>query len=209
MQDDTRERIMNVAEALFAEQGFANTSLRTITARARVNLAAVNYHFGSKEALIQAIFSRRLVPLNRERLGRLTVLEEAAGSPSLEAILEAFIGPTLKDPADSDPGEIRFMRLLGRTQAGASRPLREFVHTLYAEVLDRFSSAFGRALPELPRDELYWRVHFMMGVLSYTQAGTATMKLVSDRDPPDAEEPAALLGRLIPFLAAGLRAPMA
>jgi len=209
MQDDTRERILNVAEALFAEQGFANTSLRTITTRARVNLAAVNYHFGSKEALIQAIFSRRMAPLNRERLGHLGELESAGVAPSLEAILEAFIAPTLKDPADTDPGEIRFMRLLGRTQAGASRPLREFVHTLYAEVLDRFGNAIGRALPELPRDELYWRVHFMMGVLSYTQAGIATMKLVSDCDPPGAEDPAALQRRLIPFLAAGLRAPLA
>ena len=208
MQDDTRERILNAAEALFAEHGFANTSLRTITTRARVNLAAVNYHFGSKEALIQAVFARRLVPLNDERLKRLTTLENADGEPALEAILEAFIGPTLKSNREADPGEIRFIRLLGRTHAGASRALREFVHSLYAEVLARFEAILSQTLPHIPKDELHWRLHFLMGAMSYTMAGSAAVKLVADVELPDIEDNQAMLRRLIPFLAAGLRAPV-
>ena len=207
MQDDTRERILNAAEALFAEHGFANTSLRTITTRAMVNLAAVNYHFGSKEALIQAVFARRLVPLNHERLERLSKLESVGGELTVEAILEAFIGPTLKSDRDADPGEIRFIRLLGRTHAGASRALREFVHSLYADVLARFEAILSRNLPHIPKDELHWRLHFLMGAMSYTMAGSAAVKLVADVELPDIEDNQAMLRRLIPFLAAGLRAP--
>ncbi|HXH03402.1 MAG TPA: TetR/AcrR family transcriptional regulator [Candidatus Competibacteraceae bacterium] len=208
MQDDTRERILEAAEALFAEHGFSRTSLRAITARAGVNLAAVNYHFGSKHALIQAIFTRRLEPINQERLARLEALRRQ-GRADLEAILEAFIAPTLKSEKDHHPGEVRFMRLLGRTHAGAADALRDFVHGLYAEVLAAFEQALVEALPELPRLELHWRLHFLMGVVSFTMAGTDTMRLFTDCHLPEAGDREALLRRLIPFLAAGLRAPLA
>jgi AcrR family transcriptional regulator len=208
MQDRTRERILDAAEALFAEHGFANTSLRAITAKAGVNLAAVNYHFGSKEALIQQVFARRLVPLNRERLERLAALEAEGEADNLEAVLGAFIGPTFKSEETDDPGEVRFMRLLGRTHAGASAPLREFVHTLYAEVLGHFERALIRALPHVPKDELDWRVHFLLGSVSYTLAMTDTMKIIADRDLPDADNKAVLLQRLIRFLAGGLGSPL-
>lgn len=207
MRDDTRERILNAAEALFAEHGFARTSLRMLTTRAGVNLAAVNYHFGSKEALVQAVFTRRLVPLNQERIARLAALE-TSGTASVEAILEAFIGPTLKPPTDSDPGEVRFIRLLGRTQAGASKPLREFVYSLYAEALAQFEVALAGVLPHLPRTELAWRIHFLMGATSYAMAGSAALKLLSDRALPEADDPTVLRQRLVTFLAAGLRAPL-
>lgn len=208
MRDDTRERILNAAEVLFAEHGFARTSLRMLTTRAGVNLAAVNYHFGSKEALIQAVFTRRLVPLNQERIARLATLTSTPAGTSVEAILEAFIGPTLKPPTDGDPGEVRFIRLLGRTQAGAAKPLREFVHSLYAEALQQFEAALAHVLPHLPRPELAWRIHFLMGATSYAMAGSAALKLLSDRTPPDSDDPDALRRRLITFLAAGLRAPL-
>lgn len=207
MQDHTRERLLNAAEALFAEHGFTNTSLRAITTRAGVNLAAVNYHFGSKEGLIQQIFARRLVPLNRERLERLTALEAGGKATEIEAILEAFIGPTFKSEADADPGEMRFLRLLGRTHAGASASLREFVHTLYAEVLDRFVPALSRALPQVSKEELDWRLHFLLGAMSYTLAVTDTMKIIADRDLPDVDNKEVILRRLIGFLAGGLQAP--
>ncbi len=207
MQEDTRERILDAAEALFAEQGFANTSLRAITTAAGANLAAVNYHFGSKDQLLREVYARRIEPLNRDRLARLAALEAGGGQPTVGAILEAFIVPTLAVCADPARGGERFARLLGRMYAESSEPLREFIHGLYVETLDRYKNALALALPWLPREELYWRLHFVLGVLSYTMAGTDMMKLISNcrlDDPADTER---LLSRLLPFLSAGLEAP--
>lgn len=210
MQDDTRARILQAAETLFANDGFANTSLRAITARAGVNLAAVNYHFGSKEALIQEIFKRRLDALNQERMQRLRQLEqraaEARTSATVEDILHAYLAPTLK--TGGDPGEARFMRLLGRTHLGASKSLREFVQSLYGEVLDRYVIALSRALPHLDRVELYWRLHFLTGTVAYSLSAGDSVALFGDtRDASAADSNERLLQRLLLFIAAGLNAP--
>ncbi len=206
MSDPTRERIIDAAEGLFAENGFARTSLRAITARAGVNLAAVNYHFGSKQALIQAIFIRRLVPINEARLEHLSRLL-GTGNPSLEELLHAFIRPSLASNRHSHPGEVRFIRLLGRTHTGASAPLREFVHSLYADVFKAYGQALAGVLPALAPEELAWRLHFMMGALSYAMAGGDAMRVLADTGLPDDGDDDRLLGRLTTFLAAGLRAP--
>ena len=202
VQDKTRDKILATAEQLFAEQGFANTSLRAITQHAGVNLAAVNYHFGSKEALIQEMFRRRLGPIIDQRVQRLKTLERQ-DSPTVEAIVEAYLAPTLL----GDPDELRFMRLLGRTQVGAGAALRGFVHSLYAEALDRFATALSRALPEVPLNELYWRLQFMTGAVAYSMAATDTPQLFADCQLDDAGDGRALLDRLVAFLAAGLQAP--
>ena len=207
MQDPTRQRLLDAAESVFAELGFSNASLRTITARAKVNLAAVNYHFGSKQALIQEVFRRRLVPLNQERLRQLETLR-LDGRLTVEAILQAFIGPSLRPTNQLHPGEVRFMRLLGRTHAAASASLREFVHSLYADVLKVFEDALTEVLPQIPRLELRWRLHFLLGAVSYSMAGSGTMKVLADCTLPDAEDHDAMVRRLIPFLAAGLQAPL-
>ena len=208
MQDLTRERILDAAEALFSEHGFAKTSLRMITTSAGVNLAAVNYHFGSKRALIQEVFTRRLVPINAERLQNLATLERHDTPPTVEQLLEAFIGPTFKPHGVADPGEVRFMRLLGRTQAGAATSLRQFVHSLYDEVLERFKTALAQVLPDIPEIELYWRLHFLLGSVSYSLAAPDTTTLINDCQLQGQHDNQALLQRLIPFLAAGLAAPV-
>src|SRR6185369_3569657 len=94
---DTRSRILDVAEELFGERGFDRVSIRNITAKARVNLASINYHFGSKQELIGAIFEREFVPVNKARLAALDAIQcSNAKNPKLEAILEAFIRPTVQ-----------------------------------------------------------------------------------------------------------------
>src|SRR5437867_8837328 len=112
---DTKQRILDSAERLFADRGFAATSLRTIIADARVNLAAIHYHYRSKEALLDAVILRRLGPINRERLELLNACERAAvnGRPALEAVIEAFIAPAFRVGADPNGGQI-FVRLIGR-----------------------------------------------------------------------------------------------
>src|SRR5205807_225879 len=92
---DTKQRILDSAERLFAEHGFEGTSLRAIIADAKVNLAAIHYHYHSKEALLDAVILRRLAPVNRERLELLDACEQA-GPPSLEAVLEAFLAPAFR-----------------------------------------------------------------------------------------------------------------
>ncbi|TMH32348.1 MAG: TetR/AcrR family transcriptional regulator [Betaproteobacteria bacterium] len=206
----TQEKILDAAEALFMEHGFEATSLRQITAAAGVNLAAVNYHFGSKEELFQAVLTRRLDPMNQERVALLTRFErEAAPRPlSCEKILGAMFIPALRLARDPRRGGKNFLRLLGRAYADPAPFIRHFLTEQYAVMIARFKAAFGRALPHLPKKELSWRLHFVMGALSYTLAGTDALKLIAALNPRDSGNDEALLRRLAPFLIAGLKAPL-
>jgi len=209
-QLDTKTRILDTAEELFMEHGFEATSLRLITTAAGVNLAAANYHFGSKEELFQAVFSRRLDPMNRDRMALLSAYEVAAAGRALtcEKILSAMFIPALKLARDHEQGGKNFLRLLGRAYADPAPFIREFLSRQYAEMVGRFRAAFGRALPHLPREEVSWRLHFAMGALSFTLAGTDILQMVAQYHPEEVDNDARLLQRLAPFLAAGLRAPM-
>src|ERR1700694_3111418 len=166
----TKAKILDAAEALFVEHGFEATSLRQITATAAVNLAAVNYHFGSKEELFQAGLTPRLDPMNQERIALLIRFEREAAPRTLscERILAAMFIPALKLARDPRRGGQDFLRLLGRAYADPAPFIRRFLSEQYVVMISRFKAAFGRALPQLPKKELTWRLHFVMGALSYT-----------------------------------------
>lgn len=206
---ETRDRILDAAEALFVEHGFEATSMRMITSRAGANIAAVNYHFGTKDALIQEVFGRRLTELNRQRLAALDRLQaEAAGEPLKPSrIVEAFFGTALALAADTEHGGHTFMRLLGRTYTEPNAFVRQFLAEEYAEVLQRFLDALYGALPDVPREEILWRFHFMMGAMSYAIAGTDALQLFAGKF--DDADPQRLMPRLMSFLLGGLRAPLA
>jgi AcrR family transcriptional regulator len=206
----TKERILDAAEALFMEHGFEATSLRQLTGAARVNLAAVHYHFGGKEELFEAVLKRRLDPMNQERLALLTRFEhESAPKPlSCEKILAAMFIPALRLARDPKRGGKNFLRLLGRAYADPAPFIRRFLSEQYAVMIARFKAAFGRALPHLPKKELSWRLHFVMGALSFTLAGTDALKLIAELSQGRAGNDEALLRRLAPFLVAGLKAPL-
>jgi AcrR family transcriptional regulator len=208
-QHETRRRILEAAEELFMQHGFEGASMRLLTAKAGVNLAAVNYHFGSKDALIEAVFQRRLDPMNAARLAELDRLEkEAAGEPlSPEAIIRAFVGESLAMIEDGRNGGRNFVRLLGRTYTEPSKPIRSLIGRMYAPTMERFKAAFARALPDVPAGELIWRMHFMFGTLSYTLAATDTVQLIAGFKPEDRHDSRALQERLVQFLTAGLLAP--
>jgi len=205
----TQTRILDAAEELFMQHGFEGASMRMLTARAGVNLAAINYHFGSKDALIEAVFRRRLDPNNAERVAELDALEKAAADKPLApaAIIRAFIGPSLRMIQDETGGR-NFIRLLGRTYTDPAKHIRVLIGQLYAPVMARFKEAFARALPELPREELIWRMHFMFGTLSYTLAATDTVQLIAGCKPEDRYDVRLIEERLSAFLAAGLLAPL-
>src|SRR5512139_2740884 len=207
---DTKSRILDAAESLFTEHGFEATSLRQLTAAAGVNLAAVNYHFGSKEELFQAVLTRRLDPMNQERIDLLARYEREAGSKPLtcEKILSAMLIPALRLSRDEKRGGKHFLRVLGRAYADPAPFIRNFLSAQYAEMISRFKDAFQKALPHLTKQELTWRLHFVMGALSYTLAGTDSLKLMLQVITNDQDNDELLLQRLAPFLAAGLKAPL-
>ena len=204
----TKTRILDAAERLFVEHGFEATSVRSLTSAAGVNLAAVNYHFGSKEELFQAVLTRRLDPMNQERIELLEKIErESPGRPlSCEKILFAMLIPALKLARDEKRGGKDFLRLVGRAYADPAPFIRHFLSAQYAGMIGRYKEAFSRALPQLSRQELTWRLHFVMGALSYTLAGTDTLKLFAEATSTTNNDEL-LLQRLAPFLVAGLKAP--
>ncbi len=209
--NETRTRILDAAEEQFMQHGFEGASMRMLTAKAEVNLAAINYHFGSKDALIEAVFRRRLDPMNAERIAELDQLEKEAAGKGLtpDAIIRAFIGASLRMIEDARGGGRNFIRLLGRAYTEPAKPIRQLIGQMYAPAMERFKAAFAKALPELPKDELVWRMHFMFGTLAYTLAATDTVQLIAGAKPEDRYDARVLQGRLTAFMSAGLLAPLA
>jgi AcrR family transcriptional regulator len=208
-QHETRTRILDAAEELFMLHGFEGTSMRQLTTKAGVNLAAVNYHFGSKDALIEAVFRRRLDPMNAARIAALDE-REAPGRPlAPETIIRAFVGESLRMIEDTKTGGRNFIRLLGRTYTEPAKPIRVLIGQLYAPAMERYKAAFERALPQMPVDELVWRMHFMFGTLAYTLAATDTVQLIAGCKPEDRYDAKLLEERLTAFLEAGLLVPAA
>mgnify|MGYP002776035193 FL=1 len=210
---DTRERILDAGERLFMAHGYEGTSMRQITGEAGVNLAAVNYHFGSKESLMQEVFRRRLDWLNEERMRALDALEAEAAGQALKpsAIVDAFFGTLLRMAGDENRGGMTFLRLLGRTLTEPSEFIRAFLAHEYQAVMDRYKEALFKALPEVPKAEIVWRFHFMLGATSYAIAGTDALRLVTDwqiEDEDSTDRLDRLVPRLMSFLIGGLRAPL-
>jgi len=204
----TKERILDTAERLFAEHGYAATSLRSIIAEAGVNLAAVHYHFHSKEALLEALILRRSVPANQERLALLDRFEKEAGAhpPILEKVIEAFVAPTLHMSRDPQYGGMLFMKLLGRLHAEGD-VLPRILTSQFRDVFQRFGAALRAALPDLPREELFWRLNLAVGALAQTlRGGSKDLEDISGLSLLFDSETA--LERLVAFLSAGFRAPV-
>jgi AcrR family transcriptional regulator len=204
----TKDRILDAAERLFGDLGFADTSLRAITAEAGANLAAVNYYFQSKDALIQAVFARRLGPINKDRLAMLDDLESrAAGRPlAIEDILRAFLTPVFRAGRPWKEHQA-FGRMFGRMYIDPGDTFTRIFREQLGEVKTRFITACQRAMPGLPPEELYWRLHFLIGSLAHTIAGLHHLAVTSEGC-CDPSNPEAILERLIAFLAAGFRAPV-
>lgn len=198
----TKERILSAAERLFAEHGFAETSLREVTSRADVNLAAVNYHFGSKSNLINEVFRRRLDDLSARRLEALR-LSESEAPGSLERVLAAFIEPALALSLDRQGGAA-FVRVIARAYAEKDDSLRRFLSDNYGHVMREFARAIALCQPGLSREQLYWRLDFLAGALTYAMADFGQIKRPGNVSEKSHCERAAT--ELIRFAAGGLRA---
>ena len=193
---DTKTRILDAAEKLFAENGFDTTSLRDITAAADVNLAAVNYHFQSKESLIEAVVMRCAGPINQKRLA---MLDAAGPNATIEQVVEAFVGPVIEQ--DFAP----MSQLMGRVLASPEimrRIFRAHMETLSA----RFADAVAAALPNLTPSERMWRLHFTAGAMAHTVTRAPLMRDLFG-GVLDFNDRKLLIARLVRFAAAGFLAP--
>lgn len=206
---DTKTRILDAAEALFVNGGFDSMSMRQITSAAGVNLAAANYHFGSKDALIHAVLSRRLDPLDGQRRAMLDALEANYGSRlACEHVLVALFLPAVRIFRGEASGSERFLHFIGRAYTDPSAVVRDFIQTHYIETLGRFFLAFQRTLPELSREDLGFRLNFAMGALAGVLAGGNTQRLIREFTQQQSDHEALILSRLSSLMVAALKAPL-
>jgi len=198
---------LDTAERLFAEKGYAATSLRQIISEAGVNLAAIHYYFRTKEDLLDAVVVRRAAPVNEERLALLARCEQTAprSGPDVEAILEAWLAPAFRMASECSQGGTPFARLMGRLHAEGD-VLPRLIKSKFGPVLEVFLAALRRTLPEVPEQELACRMHFAVGAMAHTLRGVQELECFSGTTGglPDWD---ALLHYLVNFLAAGFRGP--
>ena len=201
----TKEKILDVAEGLFAEHGFKDTSLRTITGKAGVNLASVNYHFGDKKTLVRAVLNRYLeafMPAVQDALVNLNL----NSSYDMADVFESLRGP-LRNLNDVRPnGTNRFMLLIGRGYTDVQGHLRWFITTRYSEALSLFTQSVMKANPKLSQEDLFWRLHFTLGACVFTMASSQALIEIAENDYEKTIDSKSVVDQLIPFLAAGVAA---
>lgn len=169
-QSDTVTRILEAAAALFAERGYAETSLRTITSTANVNLAAVNYHFGSKKALIQAVFAQFLDPFCARLEAELDRREalHPQRTLSVDELIDILYSTLLNVMGEQEGSANQFMRLLGLAYTQSQEHLRHFIIAQYGNHYSRFTGLLRTAMPEVKPEVFYWRLYFMLGASVFT-----------------------------------------
>jgi AcrR family transcriptional regulator len=208
-QSESKRRLLDAAELLFAERGFEAVSVRDITQHAKANVAAINYHFGTRDGLIALIVTRYLTPVNEERLARLDVLERKGPGKALpvEEIINAFVRPLVGIVRKSDLSEHQYCKLLGRIFAMQGAGLPQAMEDPMRQLSERFTRALGKALPAVAPEDLVWRMHFVVGALIHMLMNEEMLqRLTSGASGAPTME--ATLGRFIRFAAAGLREGM-
>jgi AcrR family transcriptional regulator len=209
--DDTRERILETAERLFAEHGLEGVSLREITREADVNIAAIHYHYGSRDGLVRAVLDRVVVPLNRMRLEMLDrALDASGGRPvAVEVLIEAFIRPDLVAIEELRNGRgVTVARFLGRTYSQPTPLVRQIMTEQFAVVGTRFVRELSRSLPHVPPEEIQWRLWCVVGMLVSLFAQATPRGVAGPYDTGDVD---GTLARIVAFVEPGLaaRAPTA
>ena len=203
----TKNKILDAAENLFAIQGFNGTSLREITSRAEVNLAAVNYHFGSKKELIKSVMSRYMNELSPRLESSLVNICEQENLTLLE-VFSAFIDPLLSLNEFKENGTSNFLQLLGRGYSDSQGFLRWFLTTQYPGVINNFVKAVQKAYPELTAEEMFWRLHFTMGTVVFTMSSSDALIDIAKSDFDKTMDIAGVIKKVIPYVAAGVAAPL-
>lgn len=203
----TQQKILDAAQSLFAETGFNGTSLRQITSLAEVNLAAVNYHFGSKKELIQAVLQRYLVKLMPRLEQEFSVLLTSKSPVSIDKVLSVFVQPLLELNNIYPHGTQIFLQLLGRSYTDVQGHLRWFFNQQYGHVLLQLTKLMQQACPDLPASQLFWRLHFSLGTIVFTMASNEALTEIAEADFKEKIDIEGVILRLLPYLSAAIAAP--
>ncbi len=202
---NTPDRILLAAERLFSERGIDAVSLREITTAAGVNSAAAHYHFGSKEAVLEALFALRARPIAQRREELLAQLKlDRLGRPKLEDVLRAFLRPALE--ALNTPEGVAFTMLRARMAFEREEVRRAALGNAFDRSSDMALQALALALPKIEPPDLYWRFHFVLGAMVYTMAAPGRIESITQGG-INTRDPQVALEHLVRFAAAGLRAP--
>jgi AcrR family transcriptional regulator len=202
---ESREKLVASAEALFSNFGFNGVSVRDIANEAGVNSALVGYYFGSKQGLLAEVYDRHAKPLNAERLRLLSEFRNTGPGLTLEKVLEAFIRPSLEVTTD-ESGRSSFTRLRAILSGENSALLEQLVSANFDKSIRKFVDEISAFVPDLRREEVFWRFHFLVGTIYYTGSGPHRIHALT-KGVCNTSDPVATANEMIPFLAAGFRAP--
>lgn len=203
----TKQRILVAFERLVARKGFDGVSLRDLTAAARVNLAAVNYYYGSREGLEDTLLTLYVEPLNLERIRLLDALEKEYGQNpvALDRIIEAMVSPVIRNLGNGNFSGIFFLKLMARCIDAHEHALPESILKPYKQAVARYVQAFHRALPSLSEKTIVWRIHFIFGAVNHTLANDQNLYNIS-RGRSGPADPEFILRSIVAFASAGFRA---
>lgn len=203
----TKDKIIIAAEKLFSEHGFEQTSLRQITSEAEVNLASVNYHFGSKKALIQAVMARYqsvFMPALAEQLHQLQ--NSGASTVRTDDVLACVMLPLIALRQVRADGPVIYLRLLGYAYSEIQGHLRKFIMTHYGEIMHEFFQMIQQANPSVCPNTLFWRLHFSLGAMLFAQTSGQALREIAAADFGEETQAEESLLKLLPFVAAGISA---
>lgn len=203
----TKEKIIDAAEILFSDLGFDNTSLRAITSEANVNLASVNYHFGSKKELIQAVLERYLSVLMPGVDGAITKLTDGHSQPTVKQFFSSMVDPILRLDEVRPNGSKTFIQLFAKAYYESQGHLRKYTTEHYGDILERFSLTLHATVPHLPEKEVFWRWHFAMGSCVFTMASGKALSDMAAADYHQQMSLRELIEKVIDYIAAGFDAP--
>ncbi|MBU2976954.1 TetR/AcrR family transcriptional regulator [Alteromonas sp. C1M14] len=207
MAKETKTSILNAAETLFAQQGYAHTSMRTITTYADVNLASVNYHFGSKKNLIQQVLKRYFDILMPQFDEVLHQFEVEKGAKGIESLFLSLVSPMMTLSQVRPNGTELFVQLLGRGYTETQGHLRRFIMTSYGATVANLIATIRRCLPDVNEDELFWRMHFALGSFVFSMASSEALTEIAQADFDEQVDIKAVIMHMVPFVSYGIAGP--
>lgn len=206
MSKKTKTQIIEAAESLFAMQGYQQTSMREITAKAEVNLASVNYHFGSKNNLIQAVLQRYFDVLMPQIDHSLQRLVPSMGKRGVEQVMKSLVDPLVNLNKVHPNGTEIFVQLLGKGYTESQGHLRLFILGNYGDTVQHLLAMLRTALPAIPADELFWRLHFSIGSFVFSMASSQALKDIAKADYHQDIDIKDVIGHLVGFVSQGISA---
>ncbi|HEY7846240.1 MAG TPA: TetR family transcriptional regulator [Bradyrhizobium sp.] len=202
-----REAILAAAEELFSTNGFNAVSVRDIAQAAGANPGSVTYHFKTKDGLLLEIYRRHCGPMNHRRAELLAAAKRVRDlQDRLEAIVRAYVLPAFSSGSDLAGGGARFTRLRAVMSAEGNEVARKIIAQTFDDISHSFIDAIGDSLPHIPRTEIVWRCHFLLGALYYSLVTPERVSRLS-RGEADGSDAASAIEQLVRSTVASLQAP--